>query len=51
MPDNYIYVAMFLILTKLALNSLLAMLNARRSLREAGGIASATSSVQIHICN
>ncbi|PCH38946.1 hypothetical protein WOLCODRAFT_146793 [Wolfiporia cocos MD-104 SS10] len=50
MPHNYIYIAMFLVLTKLALNSLLAMLNARRSLRETGGLASATSSAQIHIC-
>ncbi|KAF9813473.1 hypothetical protein IEO21_05580 [Rhodonia placenta] len=42
MPDNYIYIALYIVLSKVALNSLLATLNARRGLREATGLISST---------
>ncbi|KAH9896846.1 hypothetical protein C8Q73DRAFT_429397 [Cubamyces lactineus] len=36
MPDNFIFIGVYFVLPKLFLNSLLATLNARRPLREAG---------------
>ncbi|PCH38945.1 hypothetical protein WOLCODRAFT_37260, partial [Wolfiporia cocos MD-104 SS10] len=38
MPHNYIYIAMYFVLSKLFLNSLLANLNARDTLRESGNV-------------